>query len=782
MKQFIGIIGTLFLLVKIASAGPWSEAQTAAGAGEYEEAVRLLLGAVDAGTVSSGDVARYETQAFLWRRGLGEGREALDRLLELPTRTTVGLESAALALGDYLAETPAGINLWFEAVERHAEWRLQADNLAGRLLERNALEAAARVAGAEPTRCRSVLNDLARHPKLAELALASYEGNPYGLDLGTWRVWLRLVESARNPESAVEEALLRVERDPDRVEFRREASERLRGLGRAGEALSLWENQDGSRDDRVYVERGECLYALGRVEDAVADWRAKLNRDNLRPGDVRTVARIFTDHGLNEAALELLENPPTGIFRDYARDIARLLFSLERYREAAETCAEATTLEGTGSWSFDFFVDFGQNEEAALAALGVIGGREEPLFGRIRLHLALSPWALELAEEGPGPLPHPWRESKPVVELDERARRTVEDELERLEIFFEKNTDAVNRLSGSGGLLPFEVVEILGQTGLPELALDSALRLSSFEGLTPEGRGAIAASGLAHSTSTPNIREIDADEVLALNPADRELKWRLALYLLRGGRPDEAERLLAELAGGRGLGPDEGNLLAARIEAALLRGRPKDAWELVGGSPEDIDEPRHPELHYQLTLLQLHRLAEELERDRSSDPSRTIEWIRRYVALNGDDPRATELLRLVLVFGLVEDDGGMEGFVELVEAHLAGSRGDTAGEELHLGKALGAGGPLGAEAAVQLADLLAERRDYSDARETLREVSAEGIEGTSDRALALVAWLDADFLGETEAARNALTALINGYPGSVLLEYARRGLAALEES
>ncbi|MCK4593592.1 hypothetical protein KAU45_03755, partial [bacterium] len=65
--------------------------------------------------------------------------------------------------------------------------------------------------------------------------------------------------------------------------------------------------------------------------------------------------------------------------------------------------------------------------------------------------------------------------------------------------------------------------------------------------------------------------------------------------------------------------------------------------------------------------------------------------------------------------------------------------------------------------------------------DTLRDVIEAGIEGTSDRALALAAWLDADFLHETDRAATDLTELIGGYPGSVLLEYARRGLAALNE-
>ncbi|MCK4594605.1 hypothetical protein KAU45_08885, partial [bacterium] len=664
MNQFIRIIGTLLFVVKLAQAGPWSEAQTTAGMGDYERAVLILTQAVESGEVYAGDIARYETQVFLWRRELGEEREAVERLLDLPARVTGGLESAALALGDYFSETPADLNLWFQAVERHPDWRQQADDLAERLLECNALEAAARVAGAEPNRCRRILNDLTRHPELAELALASYSGDPYEFDLGTWRVWLRLIESARGTETAVEAALTRVERDPDRVEFRREASERLRGLGRAGKALLLWEDQDGSKDDRVYVERGECLFALGRLAEAVANWRAKLDKDHLRPGDVRTVARIFTDHNLVEEALQLLTSPPTGTFRDYAKDIARLHFSLGRYRDAAETCAEVAAVEGPGSWSIAFFEGFGGDEKAALTALEVVKNRDEPLFGRIRLFLALSPWALSSVKENRGPLHHPWREREPVVELDGRARRAVQVEIQWLEDYFNQHPDAVNRLAGSGGLIPVEVVELLGRTGLTELALESAMKLASLTGLPHEARGIIAASGLSYASATPlNAQGVEVGEILALNPEDRELRWQVALFLLRGGRPDEAETLLEELAEGYGDGPDEEALLAARIEAALLLDNPDGAWELTGKSSEGIHEPYDAELHYRLTLLQLLSLADELERDRSFDPAHVLDWTRRYIARNGDDPRATDLLHLVLAFGFAEEDQGWKAFI-----------------------------------------------------------------------------------------------------------------------
>ncbi len=782
MKQLIRIIGTLLFLVKLAQAGPWSEAQSASGAGDYGRAVLILTQAVESGEVYAGDVARFETQVFLWRRELGEGREAVERLLELPTRTTEGLESAALALGDYFSETPADLNLWSQAVERYPDWRQHADNLAERLLEHNALEAAARVAGAEPNRCRRVLNDLARHPELAELALASYSGDPYELDLGTWRVWLRLLESARGAGTAVEAALMRVGLDPGRVEFRREASERLRGLGRTGEALLLWEDQDGSMDDRVYVERGECLFALGRLAEAVENWRAKLDKDHLRPGDVRTVARIFTDHNLVEEALQLLTSPPTGTFRDYAKDIANLHFSLGRYRDAAETCAEVAALEGLSSWSVAFFEGFGEDEKAALTALEIVKNRDEPLFGRIRLLLAISPWALSSVRGDSGPLHHPWREREPAVELDVRARRAVQDEIRWLEDYFSQHPDAIKRLVGSGGLLPVEVVDLLGLTGLTELALESALNLASLTALTSEARGVIAASGLSYASATPlNAHGVEVGEILALNPEDRELRWQVALFLLRGDRPGEAETLLEELAEGYGDGPDEETLLAARIETALLLGNPDGAWDLTGKSPEGIHEPYDSELHYRLTLLQLLSLADELERDRSFDPAHVLDWTRRYIARNGDDPRATDLLHLVLAFGFAGEDEGRKAFVELIEAYGAGIRGDWSERERHLRRALAGGGPLGAEAAVQLADNLAEGGDYAEARDTLRDVIEAGIEGTSDRALALAAWLDADYLDETDRAATDLTELIGGYPGSVLLEYARRGLAALNE-
>ncbi len=769
-------------MVKLVQAEPWSEAQTAADMGDYEGAVLILTRAIEFEEVYARDVARFETQVFIWRRALGEGGEAVVRLLKLPSRARGGLEPAALALGDYFAETPVDLNLWFQAVERHPDWRQQADNLAERLLEHSALDSAARVAGAEPNRCRRILNDLTRYPDLAELALASYGGDPYEFDLVTWRVWLRLIESARGTGTAVEAALTRVGRDPDRVEFRREASERLRKLGRAGEALLLWEDQDGSRDDRVYVERGECLFALGRYEEAVANWRAKLDKEHLRPGDVRTVARIFTDHNLVEEALQLLTSPPTGTFQDYAKDIARLHFSLGRYRDAAETCAEVATLEGLVSWSVAFFEGFGGDEKAALTAMEVVEYRDEPLFGRIRLYLALSPWALSSVRENRGPLPHPWREREPVVELDVRARRAVKAEIRWLEEYYSQHPDAVNRLVYSGGLLPVEVVDILGRTGLTELALESALSLASLADLTPEARGAIAVSGLAYASQTSsNADGIDASEILALNPTDRELRWQVAILLLRGGRPGEAETLLEELADSHGDGPDEEALLAARIEAALLLGDPADAWELTGKSPDGIHEPYDAELHYRLTLLQLLSLADELERDRSFDPAHVLDWTRRYIARNGDDPRATDLLHLVLAFGFTEEDEGRTAFVELIEAYGAGIRGDWPAKERHLRGALAWSGPLGAEAAVQLADLLAEGGNFAEARDTLRDVIESGIEGTSDRALALGAWLDANFLHETDRAATNLTELIGGYPGSVLLEYARRGLAALKE-
>jgi len=778
--QFHKIIGVLLLLVKLGAADPWSEAQTAAGSGDYAGAVRILTRAVDAEGVGPVDTARYEIQIFLWRRELGEGREALDRLLELPERTPGGLDSAALALGDYFAQNPADLQEWFEAAERHAGWGDVSDTLSRRLVEKKAFEAAARVAGSEPIRCRSVLDDLARRPELAELALASYGGDPYQFDLGTWRVWLRLIESARGPEAAVAEALRKVELDPDRVEFRCEASERLRGLGRADEALGLWEDQDGSRDDRVYVERGECLYALGRVEEALENWRAKLDRANLRPGDVRTVARIFSDHDLTEEALDLLENPPTGALGDYARDIARLLYTLGRYRDAAETCAEAISLEGPSSWGVEFFENFKATEETALIALEVIEDREEPIFGRIRLLLALSPWGFVTVEDGPGPLPHPWTEVRPKPVLDDRARRIVEDEIRRLTAFFTEHADAVKWLNGVGGLLPIEVVDALGRAGLSELALESALRLASLEGLTADARGALASVGLSYAyTFNLDARGIEPEEILALNPADRELKWRTALFLLRGGRPVEAETLLEELTGGHGYGPDEEELLAARIEAALFLGKPERAWELTGRTPDDLVEPTDPELHYQLTLLQLTRLAERLEGDPSFDPAPIVDWVRRYIARNGDDPRSTDLLRLLLASGFAESFGENGALADLVEAYLAKIRGDSSGEERRLREALVAGGPLGAEAAVQLADLFAGEGNYASAREVLADVIAAGTEGTGDRALALAAWLDADFLENTEGAVGDLTALIGGYPGSVLLEYARRGLAAL---
>jgi tetratricopeptide (TPR) repeat protein len=779
--QLRRIIGVLLLLVKPAAADAWSEAQSAAGVGDYASAVSILTRAVDTGEVRADNVVRFETQVFLWRRELGESWEALDRLLGLPARVPGGLDAAALALGDYFAQNPADLQRWFGAVERHAAWGDVSDTLARRLLERNAPETAARVAGSQPTRCRSVLNDLARQPELAGLALASYGGDPYGFDLGTWRVWLRLIESARGPEAAVAEALRRVERDPDRVEFRCEASERLRGLGRAGEALGLWEGQDGSRDDRVYVERGECLYALGRVDEARSSWLAKLDRPNLRSGDVRTVARIFSDHGLNEEALDLLENPPTGELRDYARDIARLLATLGRYREAAETCAEVLSSEGPDSWGVEFFKTLGETRETALVALDTLEGREEPVFGRIRLILALSPWALETVEDGPGPLPHPWREERSSPVLDVRARRIVEDEIRRLTATLADNTDAARWLSGVGGLLPLEVVNALGQAGLPEMALESALRLASAEGLTADARGALASAGLSIACAFGlDARDVEPDEILALSPDDRGLRWRTALFLLRGGRPAEAEALLDRLTGGHGYGPDEEELLAARIEAALRLDEPERAWGLTGRTPDDFAAPTEPELHYQLTLLQLTHLAEGLGGDPSFDPAPVVDWVRRYIARNGDDPRSTDLLRLVLASGFAESSGEKGALADLVAAYLAGVRGDSAAEERRLRAALAAGGPLGDEAAVQLADLLADEGDYAAARDVLADVIAAGAEGTGDRALALAAWLDANFLGKTGGAVADLTSLIGDYPGSVLLEYARRGLAALQ--
>ncbi|HUT99269.1 MAG TPA: hypothetical protein VM054_09360 [bacterium] len=774
------IIWVILLLVKPAGADAWSEAQSAAGSGDYAEAVGILTRAVDAGEVRPDNLGRCETQIFLWRRELGEGRQALERLFELPDRATGGLDSAALALGDYFAQAPADLHLWFEAAESRAAWNVVADVLAKRLLEKNAFEAAARVAGSQPTRCRSVLDDLTRRPEIAALALASYGGDPYGFDLGTWKVWLRLTESARGPEVAVTEALRKVALDPYRVDFRCEASERLRGLGRADEALGLWEGRDGSRDDRVYVERGECLYALGRVEEALENWRAKLDRADLRPGDVRTVARIFSDHGLNEEALRLLENPPTGDLADYSRDVVRLLFALGRYRDAAETCVEAISREGPGSWAVGFFGNFGATEETALVALDTLEGRDEPVFGRIRLGIALSPWALGTVEDGPGPLPHPWAQGRPRLVLDERAHRIVEDEIRSLTAFFAEHADITPWLTGAGGILPLEVVKALGQVGLPEAALESALRLASLEGLTADARGALASAGLSFAcASNLSARGIEPDKILALNPADRELTWRTALFLLRGGRPAEAEELLEELTEGYGYGPDEEQLLAARIEAALLRGEPERAWKLSGRTPDDLVEPTDPELHYQLTLLQLTRLAERLEGDPSFDPAPVMDWVRRYIARNGDDPRATDLLRLLLASGFAESFEEKGAFTDLVEAYLAGIRCDSSAEGRCLREALAAGGPLGDEAAVQLADLLAGEGDYASARDVLADVIAAATEGTGDRALALAAWLDADFLEDTEGATGDLTALISDYPGSVLLEYARRGLAVL---
>ncbi len=774
------IIWVILLLVKPAVADAWSEAQSAAEAGDYAGAVSILTRAADAGEVRPDKLGRYETQIFLWRRELGEGRQALDRLFELPERAPGGLDSAALALGDYFAQNPTDLQLWFEAAEHRNAWNGVAGALAKRLLDKNAFEAAARVAGSQPARCRNVLDDLARRPESAELALASYGGDPYAFDLGTWKTWLRLTESARGPEVAVAEALRKVERDPDRVEFRCEASERLRGLGRAGEALGLWEDQDGTRDDRVYVERGECLFSLGRVDEALENWRAKLNRPNLRPGDVRTVARIFSDHGLNEEALRLLENPPTGDSAEYSRDIARLLFTLGRYRDAAETSVEAVSRDGPGSWAVAFFGGFGATEETALVALDTLEGREEPVFGRIRLGLALSPWALDSVEDGPGPLPHPWRGERPTPVLDERARSVVEDEIRSMTAFFAENADITPWLVGAGGILPLEMVSALGQAGLPEMALEAALRLALLEGLTDAARGALASAGLSLACAFQlSAQGYEPDEILALNPVDGELKWRTALFLLRGGRPAEAEALLGEISADRGYGPDGEELLAARIEAALRLDEPERAWGLTGRTPDDLDEPADPELHYQLTLLQLAHLAEMLDADPSFDPGPVLNRVRRYIALNADDPRATDLLRLVLASGFAESPGEKAALADLVEAALAGYRGDSSAEERRLRDALAAGGPLGDEAAVQLADLLAGEGDYTSARDVLADVITTGTEGTGDRALALAAWLDADFLENAEGAIGDLTSLVSGYPGSVLLEYARRGLAAL---
>ncbi|MCX7020679.1 MAG: hypothetical protein NTW26_00125, partial [bacterium] len=136
--QLCRIIGVLLLLVKPAAADAWSEAQSAAGSGDSAGAVRILTRAVDAGEVGPENLVRCETQIFLWRRGLGEGRQALERLLALPERDRGGLDSAALALGDYFAENPADLHLWFEAAERHAAWDDVADVLAKRLLNRKA--------------------------------------------------------------------------------------------------------------------------------------------------------------------------------------------------------------------------------------------------------------------------------------------------------------------------------------------------------------------------------------------------------------------------------------------------------------------------------------------------------------------------------------------------------------------------------------------------------------------------------------------------------------------
>jgi hypothetical protein len=778
--RFHKIIWVILLLVKPAAADAWSEAQSAADSGDYAGAAEILTRAADAGEVHPDKLGRYETQIFLWRRELGEGREALDRLFELPERAPGGLESAALALGDYFAQNPADLQLWFEAAERRDAWNGMAGVLAKRLLEKNALEAAARVAGSQPARCRNVLDDLARRPEIAELALASYGGDPYAFDLGTWKTWLRLTESARGPEVAANEALQKVELDPDRVEFRCEASERLRALGRAGEALGLWEGQDGTRDDRVYVERGECLFSLGRVDEALESWRAKLDRPNLRPGDVRTVARIFSDHGLNEEALRLLENPPTGELADYSRDVVRLLFALGHYRDAAETCVDAISQEGPGSWAVGFFGNFGEKEETALIALDTLEGREEPVYSRVRLVLALSPWALVTGGGGPGPLPHPWREERPTPVLDERARRVVEDEIRAMTTFFAEHTDITPWLVGAGGILPLEMVSALGQAGLPEMALEAALRLATLEGLTDAARGALASAGLSLACAFKlSARGCEPDDILALNPTDGELKWWTALFLLRGGRPAEAEALLGEITADRGYNPYGEELLAARIEADLLLDEPERAWRLTGRTPDDLEEPADPELHYQLTLLQLAHLADMLNADPSFDPGPVVNWVRRYIALNADDPRATDLLRLVLASGFAESPGEKAALADLVEAYLAVCRGDSAAEERRLRDALAAGGPLGDEAAVQLADLLAGEGNYTSARDVLADVITTGTEGTGDRALALAAWLDADFLENAEGAVGDLTDLLSGYPGSVLLEYARRGLAAL---
>ena len=740
-----------------ASADGWSEAVEAARAGETSQAVELLEVYLDAGgPFSDASRTRYETQLFLWRVELGGGRSALDELLELPERSTV-LEPAAPPLGAYLAEDPAGLDYFLSYLETRPEWRPHTGMMAAAALTVDTT-AAARLAGINPAAGRSVLRDLADDPAAAAVALAAYGGDPAELDVVTWRVWLELVAGARGEAAAVEAARERLRLEPDSTDARLELSRRLREGGEPGAALELWAGRGYTGDNRPALERGECLFALGRTEEAVESWLELLDIPPLTTGRVRQTAGVLSDHGLFERALALLEDPPTGTFTDYARPLIELHEARGDTASAVETALELLELQPGAAWAVDDLLEYGAERESALIVIEALEGRRGNIIDALRLELALEPWALVVVETD-GPLAHPLRPAVERYELDATARRLIEKELER---WSEEGLPERFPLSNLHGLLTRA-----GALGLGAEALDWTHRLLELPDLEGRNRLTLAEAGLeavAGCDAPVDVERLEAllDEFYEHEEAARLIARRLA----DGGETARALDVLEGLE-------STADVLSARALLLLRRGEPAAAEGLLTEIEPGAVDRREPLYAVALTTALNSGFSDQPDLEAALEPA------RRFVQLHGDDPRAPRLLRFILDVSLELTVGGGETFGALQRAWAAELGGDAAAERRELESVLDEGGPLAKEARLRLAELHLSRDRYTEARATLEPLLVEvGLE-SADRALALAAYLEADFLADREAAVELLVRLVEEHPRSVLLEYARRGLAIL---
>jgi hypothetical protein len=760
----------VLLLAVVVLGDGYADARRLADEGRYVEAVAALEAYLESGeSFSDQSRSRYESLLFLWRRETGAGEAALAELLRLPERSSV-LEPAVEALAVELAENPRRAELFSAACEAHPGWRTVLEELGVRLLALRAADVAARLAGAYPSDARRVLRELADDPESAATALAAYGGDARRLDIPTWRLYLELVESARGATAALAEARARLELEPNRNDCRLEVSERLRGLGRPAAAFELWTGIDDSGDSRIPLERGECLYELGRVDEAVAAWRGLLTSSSyLTPGRVRQLADVLAGHGLTDEALELLENPPTGELSDYARRIVELRLGLGQRAAVAELLVRLLEVEPQQSWAVEELLGFGVRREWALQALEALGDRGGRLFTRLRLRLLLAPWAVEEPDGEAGPLEHPLRATRPRRFLADEARRALEELIEG----WSSGEEEPRHLEDYA-------VELLGaavEAGLAGDALVWARRLARLPGLDAGTREALLAAGYAPAAAAElpaAAGAVAAD--LSLAGAVPAVRWLAARHLLCGGEPRAALELLEELD------PVEvsglGSRRAALVEAHLRLGELERAAAVFGEPLDEVQPPRDADPLYQLARLKLLLAAQRPAAD--LEPAGAVATARLFVELHGDDPRAAELVEFILAASQLDADGDPEDFRRLCAAWAAEIRGDfSAGVELLRAAAAG-GDELSRTAALRLARLLEADGRRREAREVLDGLLEDG-GALTDQALALAAYLEADFLGEPAAAREHLARLLADHPHSALREYARRALGELLE-